>query len=576
MDSMLVSLAAQGSTLETTLTSLDQKLDTSPDASTSVVMRRIAEVEREIIANDSFDEARSSLLLAEISRRFTDQSEQLFLVRSEAERRSTEYNLIREDIQSLKSQLNEIASEMSSAMEDGSKRSTRLDQRLSRYERALEDVNLRMESLAVSRADLAKLNELVNSSADRLESLVRKANTGIERSTGSAADRIANTENKIGKKISAVGDFLADKIDSGAKRTSLRMNESVDSVAERIDEANRAIGELPLLLDKVRREGVNAQSSAQEAYTRVSDGIERIDRQLISLSEARPAELRHLREVLNSRLDEAMTEIATNSRIVDLQKSIQEDFESLSSRTQNLFNATQSKLNQLRVAAEEMPKEVSDFAALLKQFEVDSTSTPRVGGWAATVPAIRTIVGEIVRNDQVRTVLDVGSGTSTFWSALAFRERGYGKCFALEHDEIYVDRMNSVLEAHGLGQWAEVVHAPLVPWKPSFNYPVSSDHMPDRWYATSSIPDVDFDIVFVDGPPGHAHEFSRLPALEILAPRLRDGSMIVLDDTIRVEEKGILKLWQDIPSDIGRIEVEDSLSKSAVLRFTSDSASVGE
>lgn len=248
---------------------------------------------------------------------------------------------------------------------------------------------------------------------------------------------------------------------------------------------------------------------------------------------------------------------------------LDEELAVLSEQAQRFFNATQSKLQYQRAAIEELPKDVRDYASLCNRFRVDSTLCPDVGGWSATVPVLRTLVDEILAApDDDFYSLDIGSGTSTFWEALAFRERGSGRCYALEHDEKYAARLLEFLKSHDLESWVEIVSAPLVEWQPRFDYPVAADLIPNRWYDLSGLLVDDIGLVFVDGPPGGNGVYSRLPAFESVHPYLSDGSLIVMDDTIRAEEREIVALWSNLLGLEGNLSIDSKLLKATKMRYS--------
>jgi predicted O-methyltransferase YrrM len=88
-----------------------------------------------------------------------------------------------------------------------------------------------------------------------------------------------------------------------------------------------------------------------------------------------------------------------------------------------------------------------------------------------------------------------------------------------------------------------------------------------KWYSadtvTAHLPDV-IDMVFVDGPPSAVQRLSRYPALPVLLPRLRSGSMVLLDDAHRPDEQEILRLWQEAGPELFDRKVIDN-EKGAAL-----------
>ena len=69
------------------------------------------------------------------------------------------------------------------------------------------------------------------------------------------------------------------------------------------------------------------------------------------------------------------------------------------------------------------------------------------------------------------------------------------------------------------------------------------------WYDLDALEDVtSIDMVIVDGPPGNIQRLARYPALPLLADRLSDKAVVVLDDCFRHAEKEIVARWlRDYP-----------------------------
>lgn len=166
--------------------------------------------------------------------------------------------------------------------------------------------------------------------------------------------------------------------------------------------------------------------------------------------------------------------------------------------------------------------------------------------WAATAPTILFIVDEVLGRNDRRTMLECGSGASTLWTAAALRHRGNGgHVWSLESDAAYADVTRENLKRHGLDAWATVVDAPLV------DTPVAELGTVQPWYDLSGLPAdvVGADLLFVDGPPGVTVRMSRFPAVPQLLARLRDGGLVVLDDTNRPQEREVVRRWRS--GDVG-------------------------
>lgn len=158
--------------------------------------------------------------------------------------------------------------------------------------------------------------------------------------------------------------------------------------------------------------------------------------------------------------------------------------------------------------------------------------------------ALVEVANEIVLADR-REIVELGSGISSVVLARLLRERGGGYLTSLEHDPSWLRLVASQLEREGLGDFARLVEAPLVP------HPLGLGGAP--WYAEDAVdalPAAGTDLLLVDGPPGYGAgmERSRYPALPALADRLAPGALVILDDADRPGEREILERWeQELP-----------------------------
>lgn len=161
---------------------------------------------------------------------------------------------------------------------------------------------------------------------------------------------------------------------------------------------------------------------------------------------------------------------------------------------------------------------------------------PPTRGWSAS-PDLLLLLTSLVATRRPTTVIDIGSGNSTLWLSLALRTYGVsGRVIALDHEEAYARSTRALIELHGLGDYAEVRHAPLVDVK------VDQEMWP--WYDLAALADVrECDLVVVDGPPGMGRRHARYPALPLLASRLTDRAVVVLDDCDRADEQEIVQRW---------------------------------
>ncbi|MGH3682603.1 MAG: class I SAM-dependent methyltransferase [Natronosporangium sp.] len=181
---------------------------------------------------------------------------------------------------------------------------------------------------------------------------------------------------------------------------------------------------------------------------------------------------------------------------------------------------------------------------------------PLDGGWAVA-PDFMLLLVSLVRERRPATIVELGSGASTVWTALALQELGIeSRMVAVDHDVTFAERTRERLTALGLEKVVEVRHAPLV------DVEVDGEVYP--WYDRAAFADVDScDLLVVDGPPGILRSESRYPALPLLGERICPGGQVLMDDLVREDEQHIVARWvAQLPG--WRVR-ELSLAKGAAL-----------
>ena len=134
-------------------------------------------------------------------------------------------------------------------------------------------------------------------------------------------------------------------------------------------------------------------------------------------------------------------------------------------------------------------------------------------------------------------IVEVGSGTSTLIAAYCLKKLGLGKLISLDHLEEYADITRRTIVAHDLGDFAEVVHAPLIPYR--------LDEEEYRWYELTALEKLQrIDLLIVDGPPRKVSAHARYPAIPLLRDKLHADSIILLDDGARPDEQETVDLWR--------------------------------
>ena len=190
---------------------------------------------------------------------------------------------------------------------------------------------------------------------------------------------------------------------------------------------------------------------------------------------------------------------------------------------------------QGRVAAT-LYQRLEALTGIYRSLEID-LPLPTMSGFALLPEVGAALVVELLAG-QPASVVELGSGVSTLLCAYASRLRGDGHVYSLEHDEKYHDRTRHYLEERGLTSFVELFHAPLIsgdlaagPWQ---RYDLDSVNLPS-----------DMDFLLIDGPPRSVQPLSRYPALPMLASRLSETAVVLLDDAAREDEQETIRLWRD-------------------------------
>ncbi len=232
------------------------------------------------------------------------------------------------------------------------------------------------------------------------------------------------------------------------------------------------------------------------------------------------------------RLDTAIGEVATlaaTSRTAfdDLRASVLEE---LTRRSRN------EVVTNFRRLVDEAVSEFDSLQRLTERYPV-TIKPPPLGGWAIGPGALVYLLEHVEANDS-SLVVECGPGASTIYLAEFFRRRGHGRVISLEHDERFFHYVTDDLARRGLGDFADVRHAPLTE--------VEVGGGSQLWYDPSALEDIaDIDVLLVDGPPQATGKLARYPAVPLLGSRLSDTALVVVDDAHRPDEQAAMARWRE-------------------------------
>jgi hypothetical protein len=160
---------------------------------------------------------------------------------------------------------------------------------------------------------------------------------------------------------------------------------------------------------------------------------------------------------------------------------------------------------------------------------------PYTRGWAGAPDLLRHVLN-IVLDQRPQIVLEASSGTSTIVIGHALKRLGSGKVISLEHDAGYAQQTNDTIRAHGLEEFAEVVHAPLIQHR--------SNGEEWKWYDLSKLVlSGPIELFVIDGPPQATQAMARYPAIPLLIENFARRTTVIMDDGDRPDERAIAARW---------------------------------
>lgn len=156
---------------------------------------------------------------------------------------------------------------------------------------------------------------------------------------------------------------------------------------------------------------------------------------------------------------------------------------------------------------------------------------PELNGWVADAGFLNLVVDRIL-DDGARTVVEIGSGTSTLVAARALERMGGGRLVSLDTHPDHARQTAARLGEHALQ--GEVRHLTFAlddrrPWGIA-------------WGDPGPLPD-SIDLLVVDGPPWFRHPLVR-GAAEALFDRIAPGGAVLLDDAARPGERLVAHRWR--------------------------------
>jgi predicted O-methyltransferase YrrM len=184
---------------------------------------------------------------------------------------------------------------------------------------------------------------------------------------------------------------------------------------------------------------------------------------------------------------------------------------------------------------------VQDIEALIQLFGrfAPRAAMPSSGRWAMEPTGLLRLV-DLVESSQVRTIVELGSSTSTVWLAYALEKRGAGGLIiSIDRDPRRAAQTRAALRAHGFADGiADVRDALLADG-------VVTGH-DTKWYDPKSYADLsDIDVLIVDAPTEENGKGETYAAVPALLDRLAPGAIVVVDNAGREAETLMVERWRE-------------------------------
>jgi hypothetical protein len=215
-----------------------------------------------------------------------------------------------------------------------------------------------------------------------------------------------------------------------------------------------------------------------------------------------------------------------------------------------------------RYFADNLYRQLQDFMSL-QAFLNPRFPLPHFRVWAISPDFGVLLLKELLRG-KPRRVIELGSGVSTLITAYCLERQGGGRLTSIEHDQAFLEQTEQSLRDHGLTDYVELRHAPLVP--------LQLEGETFEWYAVDALKvEPGVELLVVDGPPAKNRAYARYPTLPLLQHALATQATVLMDDAARPDERGTIERWcARWPAT--RHEVVPCEKGASVLRWTAPAA----
>lgn len=236
--------------------------------------------------------------------------------------------------------------------------------------------------------------------------------------------------------------------------------------------------------------------------------------------------------------------------------------EQIESTIKQLLNATPTRgqvvdtiIKTIKSSAENSNKQIASYMAIQNYLNTGALPLGDYHGWPIS-PDLGKFLIEQIHVNHYDYIVEFGSGTSTALLARIIKnmlERvdnsnsdNKKRIITFEHNEIYYHKTQQLLELSGLTDYVELNLTPLTDWSDETGVYRYYDCSESLVRLSTQIGEQNAKILlFVDGPPGSTCANARYPAVPMAYKYLHMHQIdVVLDDTIRVDERNAIELWQ--------------------------------
>jgi predicted O-methyltransferase YrrM len=361
----------------------------------------------------------------------------------------------------------------------------------------------------------------------------------------------------------AVPFLLLTRLDASHTQ-SRNFHRRVEALQEEVQKLAESLAPVPLAVDALERrfgildahlEDVGERvDSCTKSVTPLHDQVARLrDEHARAVNRCETGSASRHGEILVKLEDVGSEARATHAATSEQLSAVTNRLGDESQRIRMLQTALRTLTNYTRT----LPSEFQAIEQLLDLYRAP-VPLPPVAGWAMDPTALLWMVNAVAeRHPQL--VVELGSGTSTLWLARALQANGSGgRVLSLEHDSKYAEKTASMLHQHGLAEFVEVRHTPLVE--------TLTPRGAFKWYDVQSVDIREIDMLIVDGPPESTGKYARYPALPVLGERLSPGAVVIVDDASRKDEQEMIELWLDERPDLERLTVIGPKAQALVRR----------